>query len=39
LHALAPLNPGCITSNHTHGTHELVEGPSTASIADIPLIN
>jgi hypothetical protein len=32
---LAPLNPGCINSNHTHGTHVPVEEPSTASIADI----
>jgi Chromate transporter len=29
------MNPGCINSNHTHGTHVPVEEPSTASIADI----
>jgi hypothetical protein len=32
---LAPLNPGCINSNHTHGTHVPVEEPSTASKADM----
>jgi hypothetical protein len=32
---LAPLNPGCINSNHTHGTHVPVEEPSTASVADM----
>jgi hypothetical protein len=35
LHAGAPLNPGCINRNHTHGTHAPVEEPSTASEADI----
>jgi hypothetical protein len=35
LHAGAPLNPGCINRNHTHGTHPPVEEPSTASKADM----
>jgi len=30
------MNPGCINSNDTHGTHVPVEEPSTASKADMP---
>ena len=33
------MNPGCINSNHTHGTHVPVEEPSTASIADISQVS